>query len=105
MNNDAQVHQFIEEQLNLFTEEVGKKPSQLLELAMLNLSFVDLIYVNFEPDEAMCQRLMHHTMKCLELCAAMAGIPEAEVNSVLDKSIELVDCMQAIADPKHTNVH
>jgi hypothetical protein len=103
----GEANKFLADQFELFTEEHSHTTGKLLELIMLNLTFMGMMSEHLQNDgDTNTYRLVQmHVMKCLDIATGMAGISDEEVTIVVDKSIELVDCLRAIADPTHTNVH
>lgn len=99
--------QYLEDEFEKFAKINDKRVGQLLELTVSQITFVQLVQIQMgdrlEVEDI--QIIRSHLMKTLEAAAHMAGIGAEDIDRVIKKSMELVDCMKVMTDPTHTNLH
>lgn len=96
--------EFMSNEITEFVAQHSPKMGLLLELTLMQITFMQMFRESTD-DKELYNMVQLHTMKTLEVSAFMADISEVDIDAVVSKSIELVDCMGAIADPTRTNLH
>lgn len=98
---------YLGEQIDQFVKETDPKAGKLLELTIMQMNFLRLMKLQMGEDlnDAGYIMLRKHLMATLEIAAGMMSIEPEIIDRVVTKSIELVDCMNAMADPTRTNLH
>ena len=98
---------YLQNELDAFNKVNDKTVSELLELTISQITFIQLIYI--QMGDKLAQEDLHlirsHLMTTLETSARIAGVTPNEIDRIVKKSMELVDCMSAMTDPTRTNLH
>ena len=109
MTTDAEdAIQYLDDQLRLFADKNSVVMGQLLELTVAQITFMQLIHIQFADrlEEMDFNLIRSHQMKTLSAVANMLDMPVEDIDHIIKKSMELVDCMQAMTDPtRTTNLH
>lgn len=105
MSKQDEINQYLEDELTKFSNSNTPNVGMLLELTMLQLAFLRMVSAAPDIDDVFQLSLVAHINKTLQMAALMGSISQNDIDRVVAKGTELVDCMRAIADPTPTNVH
>ena len=98
---------YLQAELDAFNKVNDSSVAELLELTISQITFIQLVNIQMgnKLDAEDLTLIRCHLMTSLQSTARIAGITGPEVDRVVKKSMELVDCMSAMTDPTRTNLH
>jgi len=97
---------YLDNQIDVFTENKGHILGLLLEQCLLQITFLRVTrHDKLSVSEEVQEMLVNHVNKTLQLSAALGQVSQTQVDEVIAKAANLIDCADAIVDPTRTNLH